>query len=160
MTDLLTITDLAAHFHRDRRSVMAALKDTPPATEAKVAGKRVRRWRLADVQDALTEPSDHDRLAEAFERLHSARAEILRLKRALRTGILLRLDVVILENDDRVLNLRSACLSVPMRFRSEIEAALGAKDPVGGLRRGFRAAAAEILSDLKLPFTWSKRSKK
>ena len=158
MTDLLlTITDLAARFHRDRRSIMAALSDIPPADQATVAGRVVRRWALADVEAVLTAPTVRERIAAAYERLHAARATILELKRGIRTGELLDIANVVREFDGRVLAARAACLALEMRLGSEIQFALQSGNPLPELRRIFDGAAREIIQDLRRPFSWSKR---
>ena len=161
MDELVTISDLANRYGRDRRTVRKLLGDTQPASTSTVAGKVVRRWRLTpEIEGLLTAVSDRDKLGAAFEQLHAARAEILRLKRGLRDGTRLPMDQVVLEWETRILDARSACLSLPSRLYPGITQALAlGGDPLPALRRIFRREAQEIVDDFKRPFSWQETKK-
>jgi len=157
MTDLLTISALAAEFGRDRRTVTQLLRAVEPAETATFGGKVTKRYRREDVAAILKAPSIRAQIAAAFEELHAARATVLELKRALRTGDSLIADDVRRESDGRILNCRSACLALESRFGAEIKFALEDPKPLAELRRIFRRATREITDDLKQPWSWSKK---
>jgi hypothetical protein len=157
--DQLTISALAAAYGRDRRTVARMLKGMAPTGTTEYRGRTLNRYRRGDVEAILTAPTDHDSLSAAYERLHGARADLLKLKRRLRDGDLIPVDAFVAELTDRFTNTRSAMLGFTNKYGGQFTHLQGYDYPVKArtaLNTLLDKAMAEIGRDLCQPFTWDK----
>jgi hypothetical protein len=157
--DQLTISALAAAYGRDRRTVSRMLRGMAPSSTSEYRGRTLNRYRRGDVEAVITAPTDHDSLKAAFERLHGARADILKLKRRLRDGDAICADVILAELVNRFIRTRSAMLGFTNKYGAQFTQFQGYEDRSkarADLKALLRRAMEEIGRDLCQPFTWEK----
>jgi hypothetical protein len=157
--DQLTISALAAAYGRDRRTVARMLKGMAPSSTSEYRGRTLNRYRRGEVEPAITAPTDHDSLRAAFERLHGARADTLKLKRRLRDGDAISADVFVAELINRFVKTRTAMLGFTNNYGGQFAHLQGYADPSKAraeLKALLHRAMAEIGRDLCQPFTWDK----
>jgi hypothetical protein len=157
--DQLTINALAAAYKRDRRTVARMLQGVPPSSVSEYRGRSLKRYRRGDAEPLITAPSDHDNLRAAFERLHGARADMLKLKRHLRDGDVLLQDDVLAELVNRFVRTRSAMLGFTSKYGGQFIHLQGYDDRTRAraeLKALLKRAMEEIGRDLFQPFTWDK----
>jgi hypothetical protein len=82
---LLTVNALAKHYGIDRRTVERRLRGIKPARIRRLGGRNFKFYNALEVRELIEAPTDSAALKEAFERLHSVKADIKRVKRAIRT---------------------------------------------------------------------------
>jgi 4-hydroxyphenylpyruvate dioxygenase-like putative hemolysin len=155
--DLLTINALAAAYRRDRRTVAKMLQGVEPASTTTYRGRPSALYRRGDVAAIVCAPTDGDRLKEAFERLHGARADVLALKRKLRAGTLLDANAVRNELLGRILIARSAMLGITGRYGGRLVALQSYADRAKAratLKALLDEAMREIEQNLCAPFSW------
>jgi len=155
--DQLTISALAATYGRDRRTVSRMLRGMAPSSTSDYRGRTLNRYRRGDVEAVITAPTDHDSIKAAFERLHGARADTLKLKRRLRDGDAISADVLVAELFNRFVTTRSAMLGFTNKHGGQFMQIQGLEDRSkarADLKALLRRAMAEIGLDLCQPFTW------
>jgi hypothetical protein len=157
--DQLTISALAAAYGRDRRTVARLLQGVTPSIVSEYRGRPLNRYRRGDVEGLITAPTDHDNLQAAFERLHGARADKLKLKRRIRDGDALLEAAVLAELVNRFVKTRSAMLGFTSKYGGQFIHIQGYADRTKAraeLKALLKRAMEEIGRDLLQPFTWDK----
>jgi hypothetical protein len=153
----MTISALSAAYRKDRRTVENLIGDIAPATIVTQGARTFRRWRRGDVHDSLSAPTQTDALRAAFEELHGLRAELKRMKRALRTGAHLDVARVKQEMGLRIVAGREAAINLVQKVAPQIVGAAEGSRAKARVRAILKRELQEIAENLAAPFRWERR---
>lgn len=157
--DLMTISALSVLYKIDRRTIARRLEKVKPARVKRGGARTYRFYRRDEVRDIILAPSDSAELAAAYEKLLAVRADILEMKRGLKTREYIGADEYQDEIAAAISVARARYLALPQKLADQIAAAAkrhpkDAKARQAAVQAEWERELDEIERELMHRFTW------